>query len=394
MSIPKTYCPKAFNNLHAAPTIGSPCCLFFNPSDSYAIGSDSIADMFNHPVMNRIRQDMLDGKYIKGCEQCYETESRGIKSARQQAIEQFGMITTPELYELNISFSNVCNLKCRMCSSINAHLIKPDEIKIYGKPLTRVDKKYTPITSLENFNYKTLKHAIITGGEPFLNKSVETFLNRLIDDQVINNITLSINTNATVYPSDDVINALTLTKETQIILSIDAIGPLNDFQRGNSDFNKILELIEFYKQLHSKHPNIKLGINSTVSIYTVHQLESMLDFFNEHCPEFELMRRPVDVFPETLSIQNMPADLKAQVIELLTNSKYNFADIIDFIKNPGSDLFEHFLNYHFQLNDIRNESFDGLNPLLEEYINNFIQQHPTRVDSTEFFNKQADIMIQ
>jgi len=394
MDIPKTYCPYPFTHLHVAPTLASPCCRFFNPTDSYAMASSSVSEIFNHPVMNRIRKDMLDGKYIKGCEQCYGVEERGLTSARQDAIGEYGLLTTSKLYSLDITFSNLCNLKCRMCNSINAHKLKKDEIEIYGRPLVRVDKKYVINQSLDDIDYSGLKRVNISGGELFINKATERFLTNLKDNKYIQNIRFSVNTNATVYPSKKIVEAFQSSKETFIILSIDAFGKLNDFCRSGSDFEQIKQVIDFYKELSANNSNIRIGVNTTVSTYNVNMLDPLLDFFADYCPTFELMRRPVNVSPKSLSIQHLPMDLKLEIYKVLKASKYNMDDIITFLEQPGDSYFEHFLNYHFKLNELRKEEFIGLNPLLETYIEQYVVAHPKRIDSTEFFNQEAKVMLE
>jgi hypothetical protein len=87
-------------------------------------------------------------------------------------------------------------------------------------------------------------------------------------------------------------------------------------------------------------------------------------------------------------------DLKLEIYKVLKASKYNMDDIITFLEQPGDSYFEHFLNYHFKLNELRKEEFIGLNPLLETYIEQYVVAHPTRIDSTEFFNQEAKVMLE
>ena len=48
---------------------------------------------------------------------CKIVEQNGGKSPRQMALERFGFPKTKHLTYLDISFTNTCNLACRMCKS-------------------------------------------------------------------------------------------------------------------------------------------------------------------------------------------------------------------------------------------------------------------------------------
>ena len=392
MDLPKHYCPKPFNYLYFEGLSGGPCCHWFHPEESYAMASDNIPEMFHSPTMNKIREDMLAGRSVKGCEQCYEEEARGVKSLRQSMIEQYGFITEPKLVGLETSFDNVCNLKCRMCVSFNSHLIKEDEIKIYGKSLSRSPVKYISNQSFNGFDYSELRSMTLFGGEPFMSKRAEEFLVMLKENDYIKNVKFEINTNATIIPSPAFIDALTSSKEAFIMLSIDGYGKLNDYARSGADFNQIMKVIEFYNDLKSKHPNIRMGTNTAVSTYNINKMDELYEFLEVHCPGYEFIRRPV-FWPTVMCAQHLPEDYKKQIIEVLKQSRFDFSDLIKLLAKQGEDNFEHFLNYHFKLDQLRDESLAGLNPMLENYINEYVRKNPVRVDSTEYFNKQADVVL-
>ena len=62
--------------------------------------------------------------YVDGCKECYNKEEFGNQSFRQLVLdkqEQFGATslangTQPELTYIDLSISNTCNNKCRMCN--------------------------------------------------------------------------------------------------------------------------------------------------------------------------------------------------------------------------------------------------------------------------------------
>jgi hypothetical protein len=52
----------------------------------------------------------------------------------------------------------------------------------------------------------------------------------------------------------------------------------------------------------------------------------------------------------------------------------------------GENLFGHFINFHYKLNEIRNEDFTNLNPLLADYIAGY-KDVPAWSDSQQFITK-------
>ena len=66
---------------------------------------------------------MLDGKYNEACKTCYVHEAQGLESDRQKYIERYKDVPinvdngndTGKPLDLELRFSNLCNLKCRMC---------------------------------------------------------------------------------------------------------------------------------------------------------------------------------------------------------------------------------------------------------------------------------------
>jgi organic radical activating enzyme len=330
--------------------------------------------------LENIRQAMLDGKELSGCSQCYFSEKIGNKSKRQEALEKYGVVEEVSLQLLEVTFDNLCNLKCRGCCSFTSHVWRSDEVVIYGKSFT--DKKYTE-NNLDDLDCTNLKQIDISGGEPFLSKNVENFLNRLVEEHIIENVEIGIVVSGNTRPSNNVFNALSKAKKLYLSISVDAIGELNDYFRSGSSFKTVLDNIAYLNTLHDE--NHKIIIHSTVSIYNVTELKKVEDFFKIHYPHFKIEHRVLQ-WPEHLAVQNMPADLKEQVVSIVKTFGTDYNDIIEAINLPGKDLYGHFLNFHNTLDRLRNEK------LPNEFLNNYINSNQVCVDSTVFFKGQMDIL--
>jgi organic radical activating enzyme len=325
--------------------------------------------------LDKIRKDMLDGKMLDGCSQCYFAEQIGSLSKRIESIEKYGITTEVSTKVLEINFDNLCNLKCRGCTSFSSHLWHNDEKEIYGKAFA--PDKY--LESEFDVDYTNLTQIDISGGEPFLSKNVERFLDKLVKDDIIGNIDLGVVTNGTTLPSDTVFNALSKSKRLFLTISVDGIGPINDYFRSGANFKIIEENFKHFSNLCDKDRTI--SINTTVSIYNVTHLIEIEDYFTKNYPHFKIQHRMLQ-WPEPMAIQNMPDDLKQVVRTVVERFGPAYSDVLKAIDIPRKDLYGHFLNFHNALDKVRNETLP--NKLLADYIAN----NPVKVDSIAFFKQQ------
>ena len=382
----KTYCPAPWISLNILPGEARPCCQWDGKGGCVDLNQYTTLDKSDvEKMFIDTREDMLAGKEVIGCEQCYSAENSGVKSRRQELIEQYGIVSEVETKTLDISFDNICNLKCRGCCSTSSHLWQHDENKIYGRPVvSSKDKKY-----LENnvdINLDSLEYINVSGGEPFLSKKFKEFTDTLLEKNNLENLNLTITSNATVIPSDNIYKLMLAAKELSLSLSIDGLGDLNHYFRHGADFDKCLETLEFFKNLKTLRGNkhTYLQIHTTVSIYNVNLLADIENFFQQHYKEYNCTHR-VLYWPEQLCIQNIPNDLKEKIRPIVESYGEKYTDVLHELNAPGKDIFGHFVNFHSLLDNLRNESLESVNPLLSEYIKNYKNPH---TESRSFFLKQ------
>jgi pyruvate-formate lyase-activating enzyme len=351
-----TYCPLPWIGLNILPNEIRPCCHWDGAPEP----------------LEKIREDMLNGKELSGCKQCYFAEQLGTKSKRQQSIEKYGIVNEVKTQLLEITFDNICNLKCRGCCSFTSHMWHSDETVIYGKPF--IDTKY--VRSDIKIDCSNLTQIDISGGEPFLSKDFERFICNLDN---IEDIDLGIVTSGYTRPSEEVFNALASAKTLNLTISVDAIGELNNYFRSGSDFETVLKNIEY---LNTLGVNCTILIHSTVSIYNVTHIKEVEDYFLKLYPHFIVGHRILQ-WPEQLAIQNMPDKLKDIVRPIVESFGPGYEDVINAINLPGKDVYGHFLNYHNMLDKLRNEQLPNV------LLNNYISENPVQVDSVMFFKEQV-----
>lgn len=380
--IPKTYCVYPFisSSLQADNTV-LPCGQFMKSHLFQKI--IPINDVRQGTIMKEMRQKMLNGERVDGC-QCYAEEDIGISSMRQAGIKRHGFTTDTVIKKLEIVMDNICNIKCRSCGSSNSHTWYEDEIQIYGKSF--VDKKYVKNTLYKDLDLSNLDTLEILGGEPMFSPGTRDFFKFLKEKNIIQNLYIQISTNGTIEPKDILLQSLIECNELKLNISIDGFGHYNDYIRSGSNWTDIEKNLLFYDKLIDLRKNKKtqIQVHTAVSIYNVNQLDLLNEYISEYFPRFEKTFQLVQ-FPVFLSIKNTPLEFKKIVSEYIKDKK-----IIDYLYSEGTDLFAHFINYSQQLDEIRSEKIGDHNSFLKNYIENYsnkVDKEKTKIFLIKEFDK-------
>jgi len=232
--------------------------------------------VWNGENFRKLRSDYLNGIEPSGCRKCFQQEQAGLQSRRLQENEIFSHFINDNLTDIAISpilidfkFGNVCNIKCRICSSINSYQWRSEEKRIFGFSFDK-DKDQIWIDSEER--WKELEKFIdyleviyISGGEPLLIKKNFEFLKLCIDRNRSKDIRVRIVTNGTVAVKKEYIDILEKFKHVTIMYSIDDIDEQFEYQRNPAKWNKVEKNFTDVMQ----YEFLDLRIVYTVSIFNV-----------------------------------------------------------------------------------------------------------------------------
>jgi hypothetical protein len=182
-------------------------------------------DFFNFPEIKEIRKKMKDGIKDDDCRYCWKIEENGLRSDRhiQSNIINYRydeIVNMNPLEEdiipsyLEVSFSNLCNLKCTYCND-NFSSRWENDIKKHGDFINfnGISQKSSKIKKIKDKNIilekfklyfpeilKNLNFLRITGGEPTLHDELYEILD-FIEKNPQPNLILSINTNLCSNPN-------------------------------------------------------------------------------------------------------------------------------------------------------------------------------------------------
>jgi len=379
----KTYCAHPFRETVLLP--GDTLLVCQRHTDNVIIDK-GFHEAFYTGKIQEIRELMLEGKSVPGCDQCYREESVGIKSMRQKSIEKHGVVTDIEIHSIDVQFDNTCNLKCRMCASTQSHLLYNEEIEIFGNAVSWQKATSTDVyTEIDN---SKINEIVIYGGEPLLSERANKFLQTFIDSERISEIKISTPTNGMVHPSDTFLTAFLSCKKLDLTVSIDAYGDLNDYFRSRSDFDTVIHNLDFFIDLinrrGSKETYVRVSV--TVNVYNVNKLQELETFLRSRYTniliDFNLLHNP-----DFLRISCLPKEYK----DAIRHKVETYPNVLKMLDMDDTNYFEEFIFYHNKLDAIRQESLSEVNLELAEYIENYKSEKAVTSDQVRKFYPIIDL---
>lgn len=382
--------------------ITMPCCRF-------RLGRDSKynKEKFQTPLeatskqgyFEDIRQRMLAGEKLQECNKCWrEEKSRGYsyRTLMEQRLKISDVDPNApfELKYLEIFFSNLCNLSCRMCditqSSQWANLYNSAFAPL-GMKDDAVDDEYLnedgrakvePInfdrTLLDKIDLSNLIEVKILGGEPMITPDHLVFLRRLMQDSKHpEKIKLVYHTNTTKRPPQEVINFWKKMNKIEIVCSIDGYSTVNEYQRIGHKWSVINDNVKWYQTLDA---NIELRVHTVISPLNIWRVDDLVKWANDSLPitshgnpgshriTFDFVQRPRYLDPSY-----MPEDAKQKCREILNSSTLLNQSHKQFIlayldtKSYNKEHWKEFWKKMEAIDGYTNQSLSSVAPQLEAY---------------------------
>ena len=261
------------------------------------------------------RKAMLNGKRPAECEYCWRVEDEAVennfsdrarKSLEDWALPHIDVIKDMDGSEdvlptyLEVSFSNVCNLKCSYCNpTVSSKWL--EEVKQHGgyktstefndyikpnEPLPFIlDKDYNPY--VEAF-WKWLPDAYphmhvlrVTGGEPLMSKHTFKVMEYLLENPNPN-LEFAVNSNACVPDKlwkkfTALSKKLTDTdsvKNMTLFISAEATGDQCDYSRYGMNWNLFKENVEYFLD---NTDNSRITFMSAFNVFSIPSFKKLLE---------------------------------------------------------------------------------------------------------------------
>jgi len=354
----KTFCMHPFTGLATREDGAVKICCRSQPIGW--IQDQSLEEIWNNEEMKTVRRQVLNSERPSVCVPCFDLEDQGVESLRQRHIKNSFPDSRINLYPnaliglqddfsmpfefptIEIKINNLCNLKCRMCNPLDSTQWKDwssvvDFYKEENNYLVDAVKKLgldkRPHIDLfiekEDF-WKNLEKLLpyfrrveFAGGEPLMDPSHYRILDMLAPYG--KNIELKYATNGTVLGikgGRTVHDYWPKFKSVKVNVSIDGIHDVYNYIRSGGDFKNVEENIKIIKSI----PNVPYVIGAcTVQAGNIMQLPEIIPYFLNNLGIAFYSHRVN--YPNVLSAQCVPKDLKLKVIRQLEMLK---AEIVDY----------------------------------------------------------------
>lgn len=309
------------------------CCTSTEPLGTHTEESLQLEKHWQSKYYQNIRTRMLAGEKLDICSSCWTLEKDGVESDRQMFDRKYEKHGKPKLdvvtgtvlnkpLDLDIRPSNLCNLKCRMCTpkyssqlqkeqSKNPYLFKwsGDTVELTPNIMTEENIEYLISGLTDNSDIKFL------GGEPTIMPEVSLMLDKLINAGKTN-CNISLTTNCTNFNNQEMFDKLKKFKSVHAQLSIDGIGKPLEYIRAPLHWNKAQEVISQWVELtHAREIHFTL---QALNLFNVYDFLFWLADFNKAIDKSKITL-PVEFYniegPDWAQVKNLPVDARHKEVE-------------------------------------------------------------------------------
>ena len=416
-----TFCIMPWKHLHILSDgkVKISCAAINNVTmgdEDASIYKHSLDKIWNSEYMQQARFELANSRWPTACYICKSQESKGLPSYRQQfnnthqSISKFSKhnryeVSFDELarqakdsngalkndfYSLQIDIGNLCNLKCRMCSSSYSSQIERDpvhsrwcsdvEVKtVKPEQLEGKDRHgfYTPnfmVNQLLDHPRQLLELNII-GGEPLLSDSLKDTLEALANRGFFNETNLQITTNGTKL-TRDWIRIFRQFKSLCISISLDGVGRTYEYIRAPARWSKLQENVPKFLELE----NATVIPAITIQAYNILEVPEIVREVRDMGFNISGFTNVLDK-PDFLSVKILPPRIRqfaAERIrqfvhedcpEVLVPGLGQVATALDHIEeNYDRSLLDRFMMFNNDLDASRRQSFQETFPELFEML--------------------------
>ena len=340
------YCALASNSISFGydGTI-RPCCAvdtYFWPGQTrhkLKNYDNDVVKWFNNDKLVSLRTKLLNGKWDPICNMCRTREQHGQASTRQIFNNTLDSVETilnknlhtstaniPDLsniFLLDITVGNTCNSACLMCNASASSLWKKEQEIITGKKINWISPDWFTEEQIPNLidNLPNLSAIQFLGGEPTINEPHIFLLKRLISQGRAKNITLGYVTNLTGV-SDELVELWSHFSTKYITISIDGVGPVNEYIRYPFTWKKVVSQLENLKEISNQQGNYHIGLSHTVISLNLLTLDTLIDWWET---QLETNSNMLKSLPHIQCVNNpsyfdpvyMPDEMKEKARETL-----------------------------------------------------------------------------
>lgn len=315
-------------NVHPAGKI-FPCCAYDQNKSIGHLENMTMQQARNAAGMSALKTAMLSNQKSPGCQSCYNSDLAGgenlkthLKNIHEKYIPLIGLSKELPLLYLDVQFSNLCNLRCRICGPTFSSSWISDHEKMHGTKgdhkIHSIKKSYADQWSSVLDVIESIDEVYFWGGEPLMMPEHYEFLQRLIErGRTDVKLRYSTNFSELEYGKFKTLDLWKNFKNLSVGASLDGSHARAEYMRKGTDWQKV---ISNRQRLMQEVPHARFFIACATSAYNIFHIA---DFFKEwvdlgyvHPDDFCVNLLYV---PEKLSVQALNAQQKKAATEKIEN---------------------------------------------------------------------------
>lgn len=372
----------------------APCCVsrtVYQDEDGTPFNASvtDIDDIMNSTDATNMRNDLLQDKPVRGCQECYIEEERGNYTRRQRENKKFfnmGVRQNDNKFThryIDFKLGNLCNLACRICNNWSSSRWVDD----YRQAGINVDSLFNRKQNIDFKWYETnvywdklnkvmdqIDQIDIYGGEPFLIKQQFQFLEKLVESGHSKNITVNYATNGTIYPEHALKNIWPHFKKITLLFSADGIKNTFEYARYPAKWDVFESTLSRFVWEHGYRPYISFSLSN----YSVWDLMNSFEYYyNTFNGEIKLWLNIV--YDGGSNCADMPDELKQKLLQQIEDrwdEKYRdiihektWEGILNHIKSPRNpDDWDRFKQVVKTYDKVRHQKITDIIPELNGYL--------------------------
>lgn len=307
-----TYCRRLFKNIyiekHATGSVRiSPCCI------AGAGPKTDTIDFYKNEALVGARQQSLNGLRVPECHPCWDREDQGHFSQREtwQDNDPYRV----ELQSVDYNVSPICNARCIICSNIYSSAWAQEDAKFnlsppQGRNFASVRQNTVDI----DLDLSRINRIYFNGGEPMLSQEPLEMLTRIKHTQgTLANLGVSLNTNGSILPNDEIVSLWRECKEIHLNFSLDACGSEFGYIRFPLEWQSVVDNIVNIIQL--KLPHLQICVATVVGIHNFLEMPVLHDWIKDLRKNHSDHIIPWGIHPAfgVFGLNNISDDLKIRV---------------------------------------------------------------------------------
>lgn len=285
------------------------------------------------------RKEMQQKQRPKGCSACWHKEDAGTLSYRRYVnhnLKDFdGDPYKTELLGIDYNVSPICNARCIMCGSLFSSSWAAEDKK-FGVPVDPM-RDYGRVRHNQMHDALDLSHLnriYFNGGEPLLTDEPMQMLQHIKQQQgSLRGLNVSMNTNASIYPDEGMLDMLQQCASVLINFSIDACGDEFEYIRYPLSWSTVNSVV--HRLIALGMPGMEFTIAATVGVHNFLELPALHSWTNHlnslrPLTPIELVLQPTN---GNLGLHNTSNAFKTKVKSILGSSDTD-QRVLSFLGTP------------------------------------------------------------